>query len=124
LYLKRLVVGGFEKVFEIGRVFRNEGLGYRWNPEFTMLELYEAYADYGDIMELTENLVADAAVGLRGPTKLAYLDNELDLTPPWRRATMTELIKEHAGIDVDLDTPIDELGALGDEAQIRGTGPE
>jgi lysyl-tRNA synthetase, class II len=70
LYLKRLIAGGFEKVFEIGRVFRNEGLGYRWNPEFTMLELYEAYADYGDIMRLTEQLVADAAVELCGGTKL------------------------------------------------------
>jgi lysyl-tRNA synthetase class 2 len=118
LYLKRLIAGGFEKVFEIGRVFRNEGLGYRWNPEFTMLELYEAYADYGDIMQLTENLIADAATELCGGTKLRYLDRDLDLTPPWRRATMTELIKEHAGIDVDLDTPIDELRTLCDEREI------
>jgi len=118
LYLKRLIAGGFEKVFEIGRVFRNEGLGYRWNPEFTMLELYEAYADYGDIMTLTEQLIADAATELCGTTKLRYLDRDLDLTPPWRRATMTELIKEHAGIDVDLDTPIEELRALCDERGI------
>ena len=118
LYLKRLIVGGFEKVFEIGRVFRNEGLGYRWNPEFTMLELYEAYADYSDIMQLTEQLIADAATELCGGTKLRYLDRDLDLTPPWRRATMTELIKEHAGIDVDLDTPIDELRTLCDEREI------
>ncbi len=126
LYLKRLIAGGFEKVFEIGRVFRNEGLGYRWNPEFTMLELYEAYADYGDIMQLTEQLIADAADELCGGTKLQYLDRDLDLTPPWRRATMTELIKEHAGIDVDLDTPIDELQRLCDERGIPwsdGDGP-
>ncbi len=118
LYLKRLVAGGFPKVYEIGRVFRNEGLGYRWNPEFTMLELYEAYADYGDIMRLTEQLIADAATELCGGTKLRYLDRDLDLTPPWRRATMTELIKEHAGIDVDLDTPIDELRRHCDERDI------
>jgi lysyl-tRNA synthetase class 2 len=126
LYLKRLIAGGFEKVFEIGRVFRNEGLGYRWNPEFTMLELYEAYADYGDIMRLTEQLIADAATELCGDTKLRYLDRDLDLTPPWRRATMTELIKEHAGIDVDLDTPIDSLRSLCDEREIpwsEGDGP-
>jgi lysyl-tRNA synthetase class 2 len=126
LYLKRLIAGGFEKVFEIGRVFRNEGLGYRWNPEFTMLELYEAYADYGDIMQLTEQLIADAADELCGGTKLQYLDRDLDLTPPWRRATMTELIKEHAGIDVDLDTPIEELQRLCDERGIPwsdGDGP-
>jgi lysyl-tRNA synthetase, class II len=118
LYLKRLVAGGFPKVYEIGRVFRNEGLGYRWNPEFTMLELYEAYADYGDIMRLTEQLIADAATELCGGTKLRYLDRDLDLTPPWRRATMTELIEEHAGIAVDLDTPIDQLRKLCDERDI------
>jgi lysyl-tRNA synthetase class 2 len=118
LYLKRLIAGGFEKVFEIGRVFRNEGLGYRWNPEFTMLELYQAYADYHDIMALTEQLIADAAAELCGTTKLRYLDRDLDLTPPWRRATMTELIKEHAGIDVDLDTPISQLRGLCDEREI------
>src|SRR6476661_4098413 len=72
LYLKRLVVGGFEKVFEIGRVFRNEGIGYRWNPEFTMLELYEAYADLGDIMKLTEEMIAHLCEELRGTTKISF----------------------------------------------------
>ena len=126
LYLKRLVAGGFEKVFEIGRVFRNEGLGYRWNPEFTMLELYEAYADYTDMMRLTETLIADAATALCGGTKLRYLDRDLDLTPPWRRATMTELIEERAGFTVDLDTPVDELRRRCDEREIpwdAGDGP-
>ncbi|MCU1448244.1 MAG: lysyl-tRNA synthetase, class [Acidimicrobiales bacterium] len=109
LHLKRLVVAGIEKVFEIGRVFRNEGIGPRWNPEFTMLELYQAYADYTDMMRLTEDLVAGIAEEVRGTTKLTYGGKALDLTPPWRRAPMTELVAEHAGVKVDLDTPTDEL---------------
>jgi lysyl-tRNA synthetase class 2 len=115
LYLKRLVVGGFEKVFEIGRVFRNEGLGYRWNPEFTMLELYEAYADYTDIMKLTEELVAHVARELLGTTTLPYLGKTIELAPPWRRATMSEVVQEQIGVYVDLRTPIDELRKLCDE---------
>jgi lysyl-tRNA synthetase class 2 len=109
LYLKRLVVGGFEKVFEIGRVFRNEGLSTRHNPEFTMLELYQAYADYTDMMVLIEEMVSGVAKELRGSTSLTYAGRPLELAAPWRRATMTELIDEHAGVNVDLDTPIDEL---------------
>jgi lysyl-tRNA synthetase class 2 len=112
LYLKRLVVGGLERVFEVARVFRNEGVSTRHNPEFTMLELYQAYADYGDIMELVEELVAYLAHTLVGTTKITYAGRPLDLTPPWRRATMLELIGEHAGVDVDLETPIDELRAI------------
>ena len=109
LYLKRLVVGGFEKVFEIGRTFRNEGLSSRHNPEFTMLELYEAYADYHDVMRLTEELVASLATELRGTTAITYEGRELDLAPPWQRATLTELVEEHAGVHVDIDMPVDEL---------------
>ena len=109
LFLKRLVVGGFEKVFEIGRVFRNEGLSPRHNPEFTMLELYEAYADYGDMMRLVEELVSYLAVEIRGTTRFEYDGRDLDLTPPWRRASMVELIEEHAGVRVDVRTPIDDL---------------
>jgi lysyl-tRNA synthetase class 2 len=109
LYLKRLVVGGFERVFEMARVFRNEGLSPRHNPEFTMLELYQAYADYGDMMDLTERLVAGAAEALVGTTELTYAGRELSLATPWKRATMTSLIEEHAGLSVDLDTPIAEL---------------
>jgi lysyl-tRNA synthetase, class II len=111
LYLKRLVVGGMERVFEIGRVFRNEGLSPRHNPEFTMLELYQAYADYGDMMRLTEELVAHLATEIRGTTVFEYGGRELDLTPPWRRATMFELVEEHTGVRVDLSTPIEELRA-------------
>ena len=115
LYLKRLVVGGMEKVFEIGRVFRNEGLGYRWNPEFTMLELYQAYADYTDMMKLTEELIAHLAETLFETTTLPYLGKTIDLAPPWRRASMSELVKEQIGAYVDLRTPIDELRRLCDE---------
>lgn len=109
LYLKRLVVGGMERVFEIGRVFRNEGISTRHNPEFTMLELYWAYADYSDIMELTENLLSEVATEVCGSSVVAYDGREVDLTPPWRRATMDEVIAEHAGFEVSLDTPRAEL---------------
>jgi lysyl-tRNA synthetase, class II len=109
LYLKRLVVGGFERVYEIGRVFRNEGMSPRHNPEFTMLELYQAYGDYHDAMEITERLVAHLATEIRGTTTLSYGGRELDLTPPWRRATLLELVEEHAGVRLDLEMPIEEL---------------
>ncbi len=118
LYLKRLVVGGFERVFEIGRVFRNEGLSPRHNPEFTMLELYQAYADWTDIMVLVEELVAHLAVELTGSTTITYQGRELDLSVPWRRASLSELIEEQIGVRVDLDTPIDELRARCDEHEV------
>ncbi|TML91012.1 MAG: lysine--tRNA ligase [Actinobacteria bacterium] len=126
LYLKRLVVGGFERVFEIGRVFRNEGIGYRWNPEFTMLELYQAYADYGDMMVLTEELVAHLCEELRGTTKIAFQGRALDLTPPWRRASMTALIEEQIGAHVDVRMPVDELRRIAGEHGVPvddGWGP-
>jgi len=109
LYLKRLVVGGFEKVFEIARVFRNEGLSPRHNPEFTMLELYQAYADYQDLAVLVEDLVSALASELCGATTISYQGRELDLTPPWRRATMAELVSEATGEAVDVHTPVEEL---------------
>jgi len=112
LYLKRLVVGGMEKVFEVGRVFRNEGMSTRHNPEFTMLELYWAYADHADMMRLTEELVAGIAADVLGTTTIEYDGRDVDLSTPWRRATMEELIAEHAGVDVHLDTPIDELRTI------------
>lgn len=118
LYLKRLVVGGFERVFEIGRVFRNEGLSVRHNPEFTMLELYEAYADYGDMMVLTEELVAHLATELHGTTKLTYGGRDLDLTPPWRRATLAELTSGQVGTTVSLDTGVEDLRRLCDEFDV------
>ena len=126
LYLKRLVVGGFDKVFEIGRVFRNEGLSTRHNPEFTLLELYEAYADYTDLMVLVEQLVSGLAVDLLGTASLTYQGKPLDLTPPWRRATMTEVIKETTGLSVDVHTPVDELRRHAADAGVEveaGWGP-
>ncbi len=121
LYLKRLVVGGFEKVFEIARVFRNEGLSPRHNPEFTMLELYEAYADYTDIMRLVEDMVAFLAEQTRGTTKLTYDGRDLDLTPPWRRATLSDLVEEHAGVRVDVRMPVDDLRRI---AREHGVEPD
>ncbi|MGH9106616.1 MAG: lysine--tRNA ligase [Acidimicrobiales bacterium] len=109
LHLKRLVVGGMERVYEIGRVFRNEGLSPRHNPEFTMLELYQAYADYHDMMELTEQMVARVAEELAGGTGLRYGGRALDLSPPWRRATMLELVAEHSGQELDLEMAPGEL---------------
>ena len=99
LHLKRLIVGGLEKVYEIGRVFRNEGVSTRHNPEFTMIELYEAYADFRDIMSLTENLVAHVAQEVLGTTTVQYGDYEVDLKPEWKRLHMVDAIKEYTGVD-------------------------
>ncbi|WP_096156028.1 MULTISPECIES: lysine--tRNA ligase [Bacillus] len=99
LHLKRLIVGGLEKVYEIGRVFRNEGVSTRHNPEFTMIELYEAYADYKDIMSLTENLVAHIAKEVNGKTVVQYGEYEVDLTPEWKRLHMVDAVKEATGVD-------------------------
>ena len=109
LYLKRLLVGGYERVFELAKNFRNEGLTTRHQPEFTMLEAYQAYADYFDMMDLFEGLVAHAAEQAIGTTLVQFGDQQIDLAPPWQRRTMLDLIKEHAGIDVHPSTPIDEL---------------
>ena len=100
LYLKRLIVGGVsERVYEIGKCFRNEGIDTRHNPEFTMIELYQAYADYNDMMELTENMVAYVAQEVLGTTKIQYGEHEIDLTPPWDRKTMIGAIEEYTGAD-------------------------
>jgi len=102
LYLKRLIVGGMEKVYEMGRMFRNEGMSIKHNPEFTMLEVYQAYTDYKGMMELTERLfsyVLDKVIGTR---KISYQGQDIDLTAPWTRITMTEAVKKYAGVDFDL----------------------
>lgn len=111
LYLKRLVIGGFERVYEIGKDFRNEGLSPRHNPEFTMLEAYQAYADFLDMAGLIESLVANAARDLHGTTMINFGGKKLDLTPPWRRAGMNELIEEVTGVALSLDMNKDELVA-------------
>jgi lysyl-tRNA synthetase class 2 len=121
LYLKRLVVGGFERVYEIGKNFRNEGLSPKHNPEFTLLEAYQAYADYGELASLVEDLVATTATELLGSTVVQTELGEIDLTPPWRRATMEELIEEVTGAQVAIEMSRDELAAaartLGVEAE-------
>jgi lysyl-tRNA synthetase, class II len=118
LYLKRLIIGGFDGVYEICKDFRNEGVDVRHNPEFTMLEWYVAYGDYKSGMQMTERLVAQAAKAARGQTTFSYQGKELDLTPPWRRAKMTELIKEHAKLDVK-KMEEDELKAFCTEHKVE-----
>jgi lysyl-tRNA synthetase class 2 len=100
LYLKRLIVGGFEKVYEICKVFRNEGMDRNHNPEFTMLELYQAYADYNDIMQLYESLLNYAVTKVLGSNQFEFEGNQIYLTPPWKRMPMMEAIKEHTGVDL------------------------
>ncbi len=118
LYLKRLVVGGFERVFEIGRVFRNEGISPRHNPEFTMLEAYQAYADYNDMMDLIEDLVSHLAQVVCGSMKITYQGTELDLTPPWKRITMEEIVSEQLGREVRLSMDFGDLFQIASENEI------
>lgn len=99
LFLKRLIVGGMEKVYEIGRLFRNEGISVKHNPEFTSIELYEAYTDYNGMMKLTEEMIAEVAQKVLGTTVVSYMGEELVLTPPWRRLTMIEAVKLYTGVD-------------------------
>ena len=99
LHLKRLIVGGFERVYEIGRIFRNEGMDIKHNPEFTTMELYQAYTDYNGMMELCEGLFAHCAKVLYGTTKITYQGQEIDLTPPWNRMSMNDAVKQYTGVD-------------------------
>ena len=101
LHLKRLLVGGIERVYELGRVYRNEGIDARHNPEFTMLELYQAYGDYDSMMDLTENLIVDAIRATGQPLKLQWGDKQIDFTPPFARKTYDELFREHTGVAPD-----------------------
>jgi len=109
LYLKRLVVGGLERVYEIGRTFRNEGLSYKYNPEFTMLEAYQAYADYLDMMELVQSLVQDVARDTIGTTAVSFRGHDFDLGGDWRRVTMIDLVSSATGTKIDLDTTVTDL---------------
>lgn len=99
LYLKRLIVGGFEKVYDMGKNFRNEGIDFKHNPEFTMIELYEAYSDYNDMMDLTEDMISKVAQKVNGSMVVNYEGTEINLTPPWRRITMVDAVKEATGVD-------------------------
>lgn len=119
LFLKRLVVGGLEKVFEIGRIFRNEGIDSTHNPEFTMLEAYQALADYSDMMILVEEVVVGVTETVLGDTKIIFQGRDLDLSPPFRRLSMTSLVSEKLGQEVDLDTPPGKLITLAGEAGLQ-----
>jgi lysyl-tRNA synthetase class 2 len=119
LHLKRLIVGGLEKVYEIGRVFRNEGVSTRHNPEFTMIELYEAYADYNDIMKLTENMVAHIAKKVLGTTTIQYGDYEINLEPEWTRLHMVDAIKQHSGADFWNPMSVEEARELAKEHNVE-----
>jgi len=112
LYLKRLVVGGIEKVYEIGRIFRNEGIDATHNPEFTMLEAYQAFADYGDIMDLVEAVISSVAVDAVGNHSVSYQGRELSFSPPFARSTLIDLVSGFVGETVDYDTDPDRLGEL------------
>ena len=122
LYLKRLIVGGFERVYEIGKAFRNEGISTRHNPEFTILETYEAYADYEDVMRMAEQMVALTAEKALGSMKLTFQGNEIDLTPPWRRMNLYEAIREHAGVDFEQTSDEAEARKLAEQAGIDTSG--
>ncbi|KYH28623.1 MULTISPECIES: lysine--tRNA ligase [Clostridium] len=119
LYLKRLIVGGFEKVYEIGKNFRNEGIDIRHNPEFTAIELYQAYADYTDMMEITENMIAYVCEKVNGSTKVMYEGTEIDFKPPWRRITMVDAVKEYAGVDFNEVKSDDEARAIAKEKNLE-----
>jgi len=101
LYLKRLIIGGFDKVYEIGRVFRNEGIDQDHNPEFTLLESYEAYADYNDIMEMVEQMVSTIAIEVNGSTKVAIGQDVIDFAPPWQRVSLREELEKRSGVDLE-----------------------
>jgi lysyl-tRNA synthetase class 2 len=118
LHLKRLIVGGLEKVYEIGRVYRNEGISTRHNPEFTMIELYEAYADYKDIMKLTEELIAHIAQEVLGGTTIPYGDHEVNLAVGWRRVSMVDAIKEVKGVDFSVHMSNEEAHRLAKEHNV------
>ena len=118
LYLKRLIIGGMERVYEIGRVFRNEGIDTRHNPEFTLMELYQAYTDYDGMMELTESMFRYLAEKVCGTLHISYQGTPIDLESPFRRLTMTDAIKEYAGIDFDEIKTLEEARALAKEKEI------
>jgi lysyl-tRNA synthetase class 2 len=118
LYLTRLIVGGFDRVYEIGRNFRNEGISTEHNPEFTVIELYQAYADYGDMMRLVEEIYATVAQEVLGTTRITYQGNVIDLTPPWRRVTMRDAILELTGLDIEEHRDLEDLWRQAQERKL------
>ncbi len=123
LHLKRLIVAGMEKVYEIGRIFRNEGMDIRHNPEFTSIELYEAYSDYNDMMEITENMVAYICEKVIGSTKVNYQGTEIDFMPPWNRMTMVDVVKKFAGIDFNEIASDEEAQKIAKEKNLEFPKP-
>lgn len=118
LYLKRLIVGGMDRVYELGRVFRNEGIDNRHNPEFTSVEIYQAFADYRDMMDLTEEIVVKTAMKVLGTTKINYEGTEIELASPWKRMTMIEAVKEYSGKDFTNVTDLEEARAIAKELHV------
>lgn len=118
LYLKRLIVGGMDRVYELGRVFRNEGIDNRHNPEFTIVEIYQAFADYRDMMDLTEEVVVKTAEKVLGTTKITYEGTEIELASPWKRMSMIEAVKEYAGKDFTNVTDLEEARAIAKELNV------
>src|SRR5690606_15374967 len=114
LHLKRLIVGGMERVFEIGRIFRNEGISTRHNPEFTMMELYQAFADWTDVMAITELLITNAARDALGTTVITIRGQEVDLAEPWPRLSMCGAVSAKVGSTVHPSMPLDEVRAIAD----------
>ena len=121
LYLKRLIVGGFERVYEMGRMFRNEGMSYKHNPEFTMIELYQAYADYNDMMQLVEDMICSSLDALELDREIEYSGTKINLKTPWQRLTMTEAVKKYTGIDF---SKIKTVDAAVKKAKEKGIGLE
>ncbi|MBR4958631.1 MAG: lysine--tRNA ligase, partial [Phascolarctobacterium sp.] len=119
LYLKRLIVGGMDRVYELGRVFRNEGIDNRHNPEFTSVEIYQAFADYRDMMDLTEEVVVKTAEEVLGTTKIVYEGTEIELASPWKRISMIDAVKEYAGKDFTNVTDLEEARAMAKEINVE-----
>ena len=119
LYLKRLIVGGFDKVYEMGRMFRNEGMDIKHNPEFTNIELYSAYEDYNDMMDITEEIISKVALKVLGTTKITYQGTEIDLTPAWKRISMIDAIKEVTGVDFNTIETDEEAKKTAEELHVE-----
>ncbi len=122
LYLKRLIVGGMERVYELGRMFRNEGMSIKHNPEFSMMEVYQAYTDYHGMMELAENMISSVAQEVLGTTKVMYQGTEIDLTPTWTRLTMTDAVLKYAGVDFNTIATDDEARKVAKEKGLHFEG--